>query len=88
MGRWIKPENIAGSPLITAIDKGVRNKDMQITSLDAALVAPFGRRLLDYDETPSGKDLYFNLYNNIWNTNFPMWYSDDTRFRFEINKIN
>lgn len=86
MGQWISPENIVGSPLITATDKGIRNKDTEIISLDAALVAPFGRRLLDYDENPSGKDLYFNLYNNIWNTNFPMWYSDDTRFRFEIKK--
>ena len=31
---------------------------------------------------------YFNLYNNIWNTNFPMWYSDDAMFRFLITKNN
>ena len=22
--------------------------------------------------------------NNIWNTNFPMWYSDDAVFRFAV----
>ena len=82
MGEWISPQKIIGSPLISAVEKGVRNRNTEIVSHDACLVAPFGRRLLDYDLHPQKQDLYFNLYNNIWNTNFPMWYSDDTRFRF------
>lgn len=65
-------------------DKGVNNGEVHIECLDSTLVAPFGRRLLDFDKNPQGQDMYFNLYNNIWNTNFPMWYSDDTRFRFKI----
>ena len=28
--------------------------------------------------------VYFNLLNNIWVTNFVMWYDDDARFRFNI----
>ena len=87
MGQWIKPEDIIGSPLILAVDQGICNEEVQIEPLDACLVAPFGRRLLDYptsEEELGAQDLYFNLYNNIWNTNFPMWYSDDTRFRFRI----
>ena len=83
MGRWIGANDIIASPLICASDYGVRNRDYEIESRDAVLVAPFGRRLLSYGNVPSGQDLYFNLYNNIWNTNFPMWYGDDTRFRFE-----
>lgn len=85
MGQWIKPGSIVGSPLISAIDSGIRNKDCCIKSLDAALVAPFGRRLLHYADGRGEQDLYFNLYNNIWNTNFPMWYSDDAMFRFTID---
>lgn len=87
MGRWIKPESILGSPLIMATDNGITNGDVEICPLDSALVAPFGRRLLDYELKPEGEDMYFNLYNNIWNTNFPMWYSDDTRFRFRIKSL-
>ena len=87
MGEWISPFQIIGSPLISAVDKGVRNSSTEIVSYDACLVAPFGRRLLDYDLHPKTQDLYFNLYNNIWNTNFPMWYSDDTRFRFVKKKV-
>ena len=84
LGQWIDPDHVLGSPLIMATDYGVRNADTAIESLDACLVAPFGRRLLDFELSPTGKDLYFNLYNNIWNTNFPIWYADDTRFRFVI----
>lgn len=86
LGQWIRAEDVIGSPLIAAIDKGVRNEDTQIESLDAPLVAPYGRRLLDFDLHQKKQDLYFNLYNNIWNTNFPMWYSDDSRFRFQIKR--
>lgn len=86
MGEWIKPSEIIGSPLISAVEKGVRNKDVIIEPVDSALVAPYGRMLLHYNETNLINDLYFNLYNNIWNTNFPMWYSDDALFRFKIKK--
>lgn len=87
MGEWIKPDDIVGSPLISAIENGIRNSNYQINSLDAALVAPYGRKLLHYNEHDLKQDLYFNLYNNIWNTNFPLWYSDDALFRFEVTKL-
>ena len=85
MGQWIDPKNIAGSPFICAVDKGIRNEKLEVEPLDSCLVAPFGRKLLHYNED-ADKDMYFNLYNNIWNTNFPMWYSDDAMFRFKITK--
>ena len=84
MGRWISPLEIIGSPFIVGLDGGVKNSTTTIKSLDCALVAPFGRRLLTYDFDSHPQDMYFNLYNNIWNTNFPMWYTDDAMFRFEI----
>ena len=82
MGKWIDPEKVIGSPLIMATDKGIKNLNAHIEPLDSVLLAPFGRRLLDFEKYPKGQDMYFNLYNNIWNTNFPMWYSDDSTFRF------
>ncbi len=85
--KWFSPEGVLGSPLICATDFGVKNDHVEIETLDAALVAPFGRKLLSYDLNPVGQDLYFNLYNNIWNTNFPMWYSDNTRFRFKVKNV-
>lgn len=88
LGTWISPEEIIGSPLISAIDKGVRNPSFEIESHDCALVAPFGRQLLQYNLKNRKQDLYFNLYNNVWNTNFPMWYSDDAIFRFFLKDYN
>ena len=87
MGKWISPADILGSPLITATELGVKADGMLVESLDAALVAPYGRRLLRYDKREGEKtDVYFCLYNNIWNTNFPMWYEDDAMFRFLLHK--
>ena len=86
LGAWISPAEILDSPLIVGIDKAVKNPDVTVESLDAALVAPYGRRLLQYNVKEKTEDLYFNLYNNVWNTNFPMWYSDDVVFRFVIRK--
>lgn len=87
LGHWHNPEDVIGSPLICAVDKGVRNRQFMICPIDSALVAPFGRRLLQYNCADIEQDLYFNLYNNIWNTNFPMWYDDDAVFRFAVEKI-
>ena len=85
LGQWLQPENILDSPFICGVDEhGVRNAQVQIKPLDSALVAPFGRRMLHYGEEKGAQDLYFNLYNNIWNTNFTIWYSDDAIFRFEM----
>lgn len=86
MDKWISPDNIIGSPLISGTDLGVRNHDVEIRTIDSALVAPFGRHLLEYGIKPAQQDMYFCLYNNIWNTNFPMWYADDAVFRFQIRK--
>ena len=86
MGQWISPRDILGSPFISGFDRGIRNADFEIESLDCALVAPYGRRLLQFGKRPTKQNLYFNLYNNIWNTNFPMWYSDDAMFRFQITR--
>ena len=79
------PENILDSKLIVATDKGIRNGDVTIEPLDSTLIAPYGRNLLKYNLMDLKQDMYFNLYNNIWNTNFPMWYSDDAIFRFNID---
>ena len=84
MGQWIRPDEIVGSPLICAVDEGVRNDNTVICPLDSPLIAPYGRRLLQYGVKGAQQDLYFNLYNNIWNTNFPMWYEGDGVARFAV----
>ncbi len=57
-----------------------------VTPLDSALAAPGKMSLLDFhDRLPDlNRGIHFNLYNNIWGTNFPMWFGDDMEFRFII----
>ncbi len=59
----------------------------RITPLDTALAALGKAKMLQFDdkfEDPAG-GIYFNIYNNIWGTNFPMWYEEDIRARFYID---
>ena len=59
---------------------------MQVTPLDCALVGPAGAPFMpfqpDLPDWLSGAR--FNLYNNKWGTNFPMWWEGSIAFRFLI----
>ncbi len=83
IGQWIDPSDSLLNPELMATDYGVKNSTFEIQTLDTMLVAPYGRVMLDKKATDK-QDMYFNLYNNIWGCNQPMWYSDDSRFRFKI----
>ncbi len=92
MGQWISPLEVIrnGNRNLHAIDRGIRYRgsdgQLMIESLDAPLVAPGGPRLLHFDnrQPPLEQGMHFNLYNNIWSTNFPMWYEEDGRCRFRL----
>jgi len=87
LGRWIDPAEALGSPLILGTDWGVQGDSAVIESPDAVLVCPYGRRLYDFEQPPAGaQDLHFNLYNNVWNTNFPIWFSDDMEYAFKVHR--
>jgi hypothetical protein len=93
LGQFISPLEVVrnGNRRLHAIDRGILYDDGQrriaIESLDAPLVAPGQRGLLKFDqEQPElSSGMHFNLYNNIWGTNHPMWYEEDARFRFILN---
>jgi len=52
--------------------------------IDAPLVAVGSPALLRFDGTVPDPDdgFHVNLHNNVWGTNFTMWFDDDLRFRF------
>jgi hypothetical protein len=41
-------------------------------------------QLLNFDnQLPEAKDgVHFCLHNNVWGTNFMMWFGDDMKYRF------
>lgn len=92
MGQWISPLFVVknGNRNMHAVNEGVRylgtDGHVQITTLDAPLVCPGEPRLLQFDQTfaPLDGGMHFNLHNNVWGTNFPMWVEGDAQFRFTL----
>ncbi len=92
MGQGISPREVVrnGNRRLHAVDGEVSYSDAQgrltIETLDAPLVAPGKPSLLDFDNRQPHlrNGMHVNLYNNVWGTNFPLWYEDDARFRFII----
>lgn len=66
----------------------VKNEDIQMYFPDGALVTLGKPDLLEFDDTKiTGECVSVNLYNNMWGTNFPMWYGEDGRIRIKISII-
>ena len=89
MGRWIDPQDVVsrGARTLHAVDQRVVCGDsFELQTLDAPLVAPGKPSLLDFhNQLPDMTGgIHVCLYNNIWGTNFPMWYEDDAKFRFSL----
>jgi len=97
-GEWIldkmgKPVNSRdviknGNRKLHAIIEDVRIENgtnkCSIQSLDAPLAAPGEKTLLNFDnQLPEAKEgIHFCLHNNVWGTNFMMWFEDDMKYRF------
>jgi hypothetical protein len=87
---WISPLDVIrdGNRHLHAVNSGITHAGSQgglfIQTLDAPLVAPGEPSLLDFNNRRPvlRGGMHFNLYNNVWGTNFPTWYEDDARFRF------
>ena len=92
IGRRIDPRDVVsrGARTLHAIDQRITYQDgargFELASLDAPLVAPGQPSLLDFhNRVPEMRGgVHVNLYNNVWGTNFPMWFEDDAQFRFTL----
>jgi hypothetical protein len=91
MGQPIAPDEVVRGGnrhlhAVEAIDYCDAQANVRLETLDAPLVAPGEPSLLTFtNRQPSlRKGIHINLYNNVWGTNFPMWYDEDARFRFVL----
>jgi hypothetical protein len=93
INRPVSPLNVisAGAHHLHAVTRRVVYQDSKgaflLDTLDAPLVAPGQRSLMEFnDRVPDMREgVHVNLYNNLWNTAFPQWFSDDMRFRFILS---
>ena len=55
--------------------------------LDTSVLLADPRALVRFDDAiPDPADGFsVNLHNNVWGTNFRMWFDDDLRYRFELD---
>ncbi|QDZ11915.1 DUF5054 domain-containing protein [Devosia ginsengisoli] len=88
MGLWLAGDNIVrrGGGQLQAVE-AIRSDAVAVTPLDSALVAPAGAPFLPFQpERPDfGAGMRFNLYNNKWGTNFPMWWEGSLALRFVLD---
>lgn len=92
MGTAISPLEVIphGNRQLHAVRQDIWYQDARgrflLRTDDAPLVAPGEPSLLNFTKAqPKMKrGMHVCLYNNIWGTNFPMWYEEDARFRFHI----
>ena len=78
-----------GARSIHAVEKisYLGKRKLEIQNLDSPLVSLDERALLRFTgQLPKGKGVFhFNLLNNLWNTNFPLWYEEDGISRFTFS---
>lgn len=94
LGQSIDPLEVVpgGNRHLHAVDTGVSCDEMDgrwhIHTLDAPLVASGLPALLRFSQQPPdlAQGMHFNLYNNVWGTNFRMWFGEAARFRFVMQK--
>lgn len=81
-----------GNRRLHAGDGKVFFDHLALEMADSCLLSAGGAALLDGtnrlpSQTAHPDRVDLNLYNNIWGTNFPMWYEEDARFRFELQLV-
>lgn len=88
MGGKIRPDDVisGGGRRIHAVEEKIAMKQLTFRTEDAPVISLERPGLLDFtDEIPkTDRGFWVNLCNNVWGTNFTMWYGEDARFRVEM----
>lgn len=87
LGLPIKPYHVCrnGNRKLHAVS-GLQYDSVHIQNLHSPLLSVGGTHLFDVDESygPIEDGMYYVLFNNRWNTNFPMWYGENAAFEYVI----
>lgn len=92
LGQLVSPLSVVkdGNRNMHAVGTGLHYEGADgsctIRTFDAPVVCPGEGRLLQFDNTFAALDggFHFNLHNNVWGTNFRMWFENDMKFRFQL----
>lgn len=91
LGTAVDPYNIAsmGGRNLNVCERTEISGRYKITNMHSPIVSAGKGKILQFDNKYEdiGKDgLTYVLYNNVWGTNFPLWYEDNAGFEFRIEK--
>ncbi|MBK5201818.1 MAG: DUF5054 domain-containing protein [Spirochaetaceae bacterium] len=91
LGSYIDPWNVVfnGARSLHVTEK-IKGKKISIIPLTNPLVSLGKRKLLKFDNKLPEKngEFHFNIFNNIWGTNFPQWYEGEGQSEFIIKYNN
>ncbi|QJX06165.1 MULTISPECIES: DUF5054 domain-containing protein [Rhizobium] len=94
MGLWHRSGNIATSggaqlQAVTSARCDLADGPLTIETFDAPLVAPQGSDFMTFCRTLPDftAGIRFNLHNNKWGTNFPMWWQGDFQALFRLSLV-
>jgi hypothetical protein len=90
IGTWIDPKHVleGGNRRVHAVQRirvtGPEGNGWLLEPLDTPLVVFEKPELLDFSLPETWDTMYLALYNNLWGTNFKMWYGEDILCRMMI----
>ncbi len=94
MGQWINPYEIVGmggkklhAVRCAKLQKG--ENSYIIRNYHSPLFSAGKGKILEYDnrvEDIKTDGISYVLHNNVWGTNFPLWYENNAYFKYEITK--
>lgn len=96
IGREIRPNetvSMGGRNLSAVFEVTLKkgNATYDIINTDAPLISVGRGKILEFDnkfESMEKDGISYVLYNNVWGTNFPLWYEENASFEFMIKPRN
>ena len=70
-----------------AVESVILDQAVTLKPIHSPIVSLGEKRLYDFNQCYAShkKGIYFNIYNNLWGTNFKMWYDEDIKTGLTIN---
>ena len=94
LGEEVNPFDIVenGNRNLAAVEKVLFTADdntFEIVNCHSPLVSIGSGKILQFDNKYESvlDGLTYILHNNVWGTNFPLWYENNAYFKFEISAI-
>lgn len=92
LGEWVAPDDVVsmGGRNLHAVQETALETQagrFRFVNRHAPLLSVGRGKILEYDnrfEDPAKDGITYVLHDNVWGTNFPLWYGENAAFHFEV----